>query len=86
MGHSVQENQFSEILVYCYEDPILRFSQFQQGFVAGIRPQGQGFKRIMSCIVEPFCQSVPSASVNQKPHASATETASSLSLAMTAWA
>ena len=86
MGHSVQENQFAEVLVYRDEDPILRFRWFQQGFVAGIRTQGQGFKHIMSRVVEPFCQSVSSASVNQKPHASATETASSLSLAMTAWA
>lgn len=84
MGHSVQENQFAKVLVYRDEDPILCFRQFQQGFITGIRTQG--FKHIMSRVVEPLRQSVSSASVNQKPHASATETASRLSLAMTAWA
>ena len=86
MGYSVQENQFSEILVYRDEAPILRLRQFQQSSVAGIRANGQGIKHIMPGVAEPLRQSMTSTPVNQKPHASPTETASSLSPAMTAWA
>ena len=86
VGNPVQENQLSEIFVYCDEDSVLRFRQCQQGSVTWIRAEVMSVKRIMPVVAELFCQSVSSASVNQKPHTSATEIVSSRSLAMTAWA
>ena len=84
VGNPVQVNQFSEIFVYRDEDPVIRFSQYKQGPVAGVRSESLSFKRVMPVIAKPIGQTAPGTPIDQKSHDSATETVARVSLAMTA--
>ena len=70
----VQVDQLPKVGVYCNQDPVRRFCQFQQGLVARVRAQGPSLDHVICVVAEPLRQTASRASIYEKPHDPATET------------
>ena len=86
VGNSSQVDQFSEVLVDRYKNPILCTRSFQQSPVSGVRAEGLRFNNVVSVVTQPLRQPSPSAPVSEESHRPATETGASVSPDITVWA
>ena len=82
----MHEHQLAEIRVDSHEYASLGSGVFEQRTIAWINPKFIGEEGIVTLIPQPGRQSAPGAQVDEKSHDSTTDTADSVSPAMTAWA
>ena len=82
----MHEHQLAEIRVDSHEYASFGSGMFKQCTIAWIDPKFIGEEGIVALIPQPGRQSAPGAQVDEKSHDSTTDTADSVSPAMTAWA
>lgn len=82
----VQMDQGAEVRVHRDEDSAFGPGLFQQGAIAGIPANVASIKNIVPVATEPPDQAPTDAAVSKEPHERATETAASVSPAITACA
>ncbi len=86
MRHVVEVDQLTEIRVHGDQDAAFFRGPCQQRPVARIGTELPSLDDIVPLVPQPGGQPPASAAVGQKPQAGVTETRSSVSRAMTAWA
>ncbi len=86
MGCTAQVNQLAKIGVHCHEYSAFGGRPIQEGQIARISAQLASFYDVVPLASQPFRQTATDASVNQKSHRLAIDTAESESSAMTAHA
>ena len=82
--NTMQVNECTEVRVYSDEDTILAVGLVQQRSISGVRVDFQGLKYVVTAVTEPFCQPAASTAVNEKFQRPFTDTAASVSPAITA--
>ena len=80
------EEELAEVVVECDQDSALGCCLFQQRCVAWIAFEVSGIEDVVSLAPQPFCQTAAGAVVDQELHRVSTETAASVSPAITACA
>lgn len=84
--NTVQMDELPEVRVDCDENPALGFGPLQQRPVTRIGAKFSGFDHIVTLATQPIGQPASGAPVHQKLHRPFTDTAASVSPAMTACA
>ena len=80
------EEELAEVVVECDQDSALGRCLLQQCCVAGIVFEFPGVEDVVPLVPQPFCQAAAGAAVDQELHRVSTETAASVSPAITACA
>ena len=80
----IQVDKRSEVGVDRHENPSFGRGLLQQGTITRIRPKFSGLDDIVPVAAKPVCQSSASAAVDEESHEFLTETAASVSPAITA--
>lgn len=86
MLEAPEVHEFSEIRVDRNQNPRFGSSSFKQCLIARIAPELAGLEDIMSLGAQPVRQQRAGTAIDKELHGSATETADSVSRAMTACA
>ena len=86
MTQSPSIDKLTEVGIDSHQNSVIIDGVGQQSAVARIRPQFQRLDYIVALQPQPFSQTPPGAAIDEELHASATDTAASESLAITAWA
>ena len=83
---ALQVHEFSEIGVDCDENPALDVGALEQRLITWIRAELARLEDVMALAAQPICQLGAGAAIDEELHGSATDTADSVSRAITAWA
>ncbi len=79
-------HELSEIGIDRDQDPAFGSGTFEQCLITRILSELPRLKHVMALIPQPVCQTAADATVDEELHGSATDTADSVSLAITACA
>ena len=79
-------DKLSEVGIDRHQDSAFGGGATEQCLITRINSKSMGLDNVMPLVAQPFCQMVTDAPVDKKSHDSATDTADSVSLAMTACA
>lgn len=83
---ALQVHEFSEIGVDCDENPALDVAALKQRLIARVRAELAGLQDVMTLAPQPIRQLRAGAAIHEELHGFATDTADSVSRAITAWA
>lgn len=83
---ALQVHEFSEVGVDCDENSVLDLGALKQRLIARVRAELAGLENVMTLAAQPICQLRAGAAIDEELHGSATDTADSVSRAITAWA
>lgn len=79
-------DKFSEVGIDRHQNSAFGGGATEQCLITRINSKFMGVDNVMPLVAQPFCQTVTDAPIDKKSHDSATDTADSVSLAMTACA